>query len=294
VPGFSVMVISREIIRIIRQALQEDAAKSDITSRLSIPEDLKIKAHIKANASGIICGINVAKAVFRIMDRRVVFTAKLKDGMFVKRGILIASLSGNARSILSAERVALNFLSRLSGIAYTTYQFVQRIKPFGAKILDTRKTTPNLRILEKYAVRVGGGHNHRFNLSEMVLLKENHIKAMSAIRHQYDLKSLVKKIRRSIPRHMKIEIEAQSLSEFKNALEADCDIIMFDNMNVAQIKKAVSLTKGRKVQIEVSGGIDLNNVRKIASLGVDFISTSKLTCGIEYLDVSLDVVTPSR
>ncbi|MDD4910263.1 MAG: carboxylating nicotinate-nucleotide diphosphorylase [Candidatus Omnitrophica bacterium] len=281
------MKISRAVAGIVRQALKEDGARSDVTSRLSIPYNIKVRAVIKANQAGIVCGLDLAGLAFRMLDRAVVFKKRRKDGMPVKKGDIIAEISGRARNILSAERVALNFISRLSGIASQAGRFVRQARPFKTRILDTRKTSPNLRVLEKYAVRTGGGRNHRFNLSDMVLLKENHIRALGDKR---GLRDLVGRIRKRVPPGMKIEVEAQSLPEFRAALDSGCDIIMLDNMGFSELKKAVALAKNKRVLLEVSGGIGLGKVRKAASLGVDFISSSKLTCGVEHLDVSLDII----
>ena len=278
---------------IVRMALKEDVGKGDVTTRLTVPEGRKAKGVIRAKEKGVIAGLPVAELVLKTVNKKVIFKARVKEGERVKKGQTIAEVIGDARSILTAERTALNFLQRLSGIATLTNQFVEKIKPYKVKIFDTRKTTPGLRYLEKYAVRCGGGHNHRMGLWEMVLIKDNHLRLQaSGLR----LQALVKKIRKRIPKRMGIEVEAKTLREVREALEAGVDIIMLDNMNLKSIKKAVELchrspvTGHRSPIIEVSGGITLKNVRKIAKAGVDRISIGALTHSAKALDISLDIV----
>lgn len=279
-----------EVIRIIKQALDEDASGADITSKLIIPKNTVINAVLTAHQESVICGLKISECVFKLCDPAITFRTKIRDGKIVTAGTVVARLRGNARAILGAERLALNLLSRLSGIADKTRMFVNILKPFKTKILDTRKTTPNIRLLEKYAVRVGGGQNHRYNLSDMVLIKENHLKVLSQKGGLLNLHSLIARKRANLPRETKIEIEAQSLQEFYRALESKCDIIMLDNMSLREIRKAAKIAKIRGIKVEVSGNITAENVSKIAACGVDYISTSKLNRYLRHLDISLDIV----
>ncbi len=288
------MKLDLEKVRpIVRMALEEDVGKGDITTLLTVPKGRKVKGIIRAKERGVIAGLPVAELVFQ----RVAFKARVKEGEKAKKGQVIAEVTGDARSILTAERTALNFLQRLSGIANLTNRFVEKVKPCKIKIFDTRKTTPGLRYLEKYAVRCGGGYNHRMGLWEMVLIKDNHLKMQNAKCKMQNLKETVKKIREKIPKGMKIEVEAKNLREVKEALRAGVDIIMLDNMNLKSIKKAMKLVYGLrftvygKPTIEASGGITLENVRRIAETGVDRISIGALTHSAKALDISLDIVT---
>ncbi|MFA5411209.1 MAG: carboxylating nicotinate-nucleotide diphosphorylase [Candidatus Omnitrophota bacterium] len=273
------------ISNLIVNALREDIGSRDITTQLFIPGDKFIKAVFLAKEPCVICGLNVAQAVFKSLDRAVKFKALARDGAFVKRGRIIARIEGRARSVLTAERVALNFLTRLSGIATTTRKFVTRVRPYKVKIIDTRKTTPGLRLLEKYAVRTGGGFNHRLSLDEMILVKDNHLKALGGIN--------------KLPgssRKYKTEIEVKNLKEFNQALKLQPDMIMLDNMGLGQIKKIVSIK--RKLQrakrkaplLEASGGITLKNVKKVASCGIDMISVGALTHSPDSADISLEIL----
>jgi nicotinate-nucleotide pyrophosphorylase (carboxylating) len=271
-----------DIKQIIYNALKEDIGKGDITSLAVVPDRLNIKAVIVARENGKLAGLNIAKQVFKTRDKNVKFKLKTRDGSYIRKGQILAEIYGNARSILSSERVALNFLQRLSGIATLTDKFVRKVKNTNIKILDTRKTTPNLRILEKYAVRMGGGFNHRFGLFDGILIKDNHIKIAGSI------VSVIKKIREKYP-NMKIEVEAQSLKEVKEFLKSDFDIIMLDNMNILKLKKAIKLING-KYKIEVSGGVNLNNITEISKLKIDYISIGALTHSVKSLNMSLDII----
>lgn len=266
------------IKNLIKLALKEDIGSGDITTQATVPENLKAKAIIFAKEEGIICGLEVAKMVFKMLEPKIIFKKLVKDGDKVIFGEKIAEISGKAGKILTAERTALNFLQRLSGIATLTAKFVKRTKPYKAKILDTRKTTPGLRILEKYAVRVGGGKNHRFGLWDGILIKGNHI----------DLVGLKESAKRTKKLGKKVEVEARNLKEVKEALEAGADIIMLENMDLKTIKKGVELI-GKKALIEVSGGVNLANVREIAKTGVDWISIGRLTHSVKSLDMSLRI-----
>lgn len=277
---------STEVKEIIKKALKEDIGKRDITTTTIIPENKYAKAILLAKENCVICGLNIAAEVFRIQDKKIKFMSNVLDGKKIKEGKIIAHISGRAQSILTAERVALNFLGLLSGIATKTRAYADKVKPYKVKILDTRKTIPGLRELEKYAVRIGGGYNHRMRLDEMVLIKDNHLKVMG-----YGLWVMgLKEIKNKISPKIKIEIEVKNLREFKEALEAEPDIIMLDNMKVEDIRKAVVLRKAAVSKIEVSGNVNLNNVRKIAKTGPDMISVGALTHSVKAVDISLEVL----
>jgi len=271
---------------IVRHALIEDIGRGDITTQLTIPKDKTIKAKIIAKEDFLVCGIIVAEKVFKSVDSSVEFIHKVKEGKMVKAKKTIAVISGKASSILTAERVALNLLSLLSGIATKTREFVKEIEPYKTKITDTRKTMPGLRELQKYAVRIGGGHNHRIRLDEMILIKDNHIKATAGYSKLP-----------SVPKGYKIEIEVQDLDEFKHALYFKPDIIMLDNMKIEDIKKAVKIRDNTEFKshhlpskLEASGGIYLNNIKEYAATGVDIISVGELTDSVKSVDISLDVI----
>ncbi|MCP2604814.1 carboxylating nicotinate-nucleotide diphosphorylase, partial [Candidatus Aminicenantes bacterium AH-873-B07] len=251
-----------------------------------ISEDHISKANILAKEEGILAGIDVALIVFQCIDPSLHFTKKFKDGDKFKKGDILAVLEGKTISILKGERVALNFLQRLSGIATLTNKFVEKVKGTGVKILDTRKTTPGLRKLEKYAVRVGGGVNHRMSLSDMILIKDNHLAIIG------NISKAVEKAKEKVGDRVKIEVEVKNLEELKEAMEAGADIIMLDNMSISEIKKAVKIVKG-KIPLEVSGKIDLDNIKKIARTGVDFISIGKLTHSYKSIDISLEILKES-
>jgi nicotinate-nucleotide pyrophosphorylase (carboxylating) len=278
---------NKEIIKIIKNALQEDKVREDITSLLLIPERLKVSAKIIAKDEGIICGLPLAQMIFKTIDKNVKFKAKVKDGDRIRKDLCIAYMSGKARAILSAERTVLNFLGRLSGIATLTNKFVEKVKNYNVKIFDTRKTTPTLRLLEKYAVRCGGGFNHRFNLKEAILIKDNHIAC---------LKQKISLLKKNIDRNRKkiqktLEIEVNNLEEFKEALKINPEIIMLDNFTIQNIKKAVALRGRRKSpELEASGGVNLINIKKIAASGVDRISIGALTHSANSLDFSLEII----
>jgi len=280
--GFS---IKENIIvdKIIERGLLEDIGTGDITTKSIIPSNLKAKGIIKTSEEGVVAGLGIACLVFKKLDSDITFQEKIKDGTKVARGKVLAEITGPARTILKGERVALNFLQRMSGIATITSKFCQEVKDFPARIVDTRKTTPGLRILEKYAVRMGGGYNHRFGLYDAVLIKDNHIAVAGGI------KSAVNSVRKQISHTVKIEVEVENLSQFQEALEMKVDIIMLDNMNLDTMKEAVKMVKG-KVLIEASGGITLEKARKIAQTGVDLISIGVLTHSVKSLDISMEII----
>jgi nicotinate-nucleotide pyrophosphorylase (carboxylating) len=234
----------------------------------------------------VLAGIEAAKEVFRQVDRSLHFKALVKDGVKVHKGEVVATIEGRAASILKAERVALNFLQHLSGIATETARYVEAVRGTKAVITDTRKTIPGLRLLEKYAVRVGGGHNHRLNLSDGVLIKDNHLVVLRS--SGVGLGEAVKMARRRAPRTVKIEVEVESLKQAREALFAGADIIMLDNMRPKDMRKVVELAK-KKALLEASGGVNLNNVRSVAEVGVGLISIGALTHSSRALDISLEL-----
>jgi len=276
---------------IVKRALAEDIGKGDITVKLLFPKGGKVQAVISADDTGVICGVDIACLVFKLLDNNIRFIPRVKDGARVSKGQIVAKIYGRASSILTGERVALNFLGLLSAIATRTNKFVSKIKGYKVKVMDTRKTIPGLRELEKYAVRVGGGYNHRFGLDEMVLIKENHLMAFSPGCSVWSIKKVIKTVKENKKRNLKLEIEVKNLRELKQALKANPGIVMLDNMSVKQVKKAVAARDklNPKLKIEVSGNIDLRNICTYARTGVDFISSGILTKDVHYLDLSLEV-----
>lgn len=272
---------------LVKQAVHEDAGSGDITTVLTIPESLSGRAKIVAKEPGILAGINVAKLVFFEVDPEIRFIGFLKDGKRFEKDSVIAEVAGRVRSILTAERTALNFLQRLSGIATLTRQYVDTVKGTKGKILDTRKTTPMLRELEKYAVRMGGGYNHRFGLHDMILIKDNHIRAAGSIRNAVSL------ARAGNAKGLLIEVEAKTISEAKQALELGVPRILLDNMSPAQVRSVVKMTRGH-TKLEASGGINLRNVRTIAKTGVNYISVGALTHSAPAADISLELEKASK
>jgi nicotinate-nucleotide pyrophosphorylase (carboxylating) len=276
----------RKLDQIVRHALIEDIGRGDITTQLTIPKYKYIKAVFMAKEECAICGLPAAQRVFKTVDSRINFVPLVKEGQMVKKGKIIARIQGQARGILTAERVALNLLTMLSGIATKTRGYVKKVEPYKVKITDTRKTIPGLRELQKYAVRIGGGRNHRMTLDEMVLIKDNHLKVSEGYERLP-----------SVPRGFKIEVEVKNLKEFKHALKFKPDVIMLDNMTIKEIKKAVKIRNNfefdrchPKTKLETSGRVVLKNVRKIAASGVDIISIGELTHSIKSVDISLEVL----
>lgn len=269
----------------IRGWLAEDIGSGDITTETTIPGDSRSKAVIHVKESGIIAGLPVARLVFDVVDPSLVFEAKVQDGERVDRGSVIAIVEGSTHSLLIGERLALNLMQRLSGIATKTRMFVDALEGLPVRLVDTRKTTPGHRLLEKYAVRVGGGANHRFGLYDAVMIKDNHIKGAGGIQ------AAVEAARRKIPHTMKIEVETESLAQVEEALACGADIIMLDNMATAMMKEAVSRIKeaAPHVIVEASGGVSLDTIHAIASCGVDVISVGGLTYSFHALDISLDL-----
>jgi len=267
---------------IVRNALEEDCAASDITSIATVVSDRRSRCTIVAREPGVIAGIPLAREAFRQRDPNVSVRTAVKDGQRVQAMMPVIFVTGHARGLLSAERVALNFLQRLSGVASLTAKYVDAIKGTGAKILDTRKTTPGWRRLEKYAVRAGGGMNHRMDLSAAVLIKDNHLAAVGG-----DVELAVQRARNIAPPRTAVEVECDNLDQVRSALVARADVIMLDNMSNAMLRQAVELVDGRAVT-EASGGVTLDRVRSIAETGVDWISVGALTHSARAMDLALD------
>ncbi|MCJ7791475.1 MAG: carboxylating nicotinate-nucleotide diphosphorylase [Dehalococcoidia bacterium] len=278
--------IKPQIEEIIDRALAEDLGKGDVTTEALIPGSPRGVGFIVVKKEGILAGIKVAEQVFHRVDPELEVEILLVDGARVKPGSKAAKVSGSIASILKAERVALNFLQRLSGIASETNRYVEAVKGLPVRIMDTRKTTPGLRSLEKYAVRIGGGENHRMNLGDGILIKDNHLAALR--RQGLNIKEIIAKARQNAPQRLPVEVEVGTVSEALEALEAGADIVMLDNMNLEDMRKAVKSIHGRAL-IEASGGITLDNVRAVAETGVDFISIGALTHSARALDISLEL-----
>lgn len=270
----------QQIDTIIRNALAEDIHTGDITTLALQLKPAGISGVLKAKEDVILCGVDVAARVFKLLDEKITFSAHCSDGGFVPAGTVIAAVNGAASSLLQGERVALNLLQRMCGVATLTAQYVKAVAGTKVRIVDTRKTTPGLRILEKYAVRVGGGINHRTGLYDGVLIKENHIAAAGGI------SAAISRARNYIPHTLKIEIETESLADVKEALSAGADIIMLDNMSLDMMSEAVALIGGRAI-VEASGGVNLTTVRAIAETGVDIISVGALTHSAPSKDISM-------
>ncbi|MFA9389768.1 MAG: carboxylating nicotinate-nucleotide diphosphorylase [Prolixibacteraceae bacterium] len=264
---------------ILEAGLKEDVNTGDLTTDLLISPDTTTTAIMIAKADGIIAGLPVAEQIFKKLDPKVVFIAEKNDGDRVQTGELICTISGAYRALLTGERLALNFLQRMSGIATETAKYVDAIREFKTEILDTRKTVPGLRLLDKYAVKAGGGTNHRIGLYDMVMIKDNHISVAGGI------SNAVQAIRPNIPSSIKIEVETSNLDEVQEALNAGADIIMLDNMDNASMKAAVQLIAG-KAKVEASGNMNLERLREVAATGVDYISIGALTHSVVALDIS--------
>jgi len=276
-------MLQKHIIRnIVQTALEEDVGVTDITTTSALTGEETGKAAAIAKADVVVAGIDVFKETFLFLDPAVKFKGCCKDGEVVEKGGRIAEISGNLSRMLTAERVALNLLQRMSGIATLTRRYVDEVKGTRAKILDTRKTAPGLRYLDKYAVTIGGGHNHRFGLYDGVLIKDNHIAATGGI------SQALARVRGRLPHTLKVEIEVKNLLELEEAINSGADVIMLDNMSLDDMGTAVKVTGGR-VPLEASGNVTLANVRKIAETGVDFISVGALTHSVPVSDISLKI-----
>ncbi|MEN6347906.1 MAG: carboxylating nicotinate-nucleotide diphosphorylase [Syntrophomonas sp.] len=267
---------------LIKSALEEDIGHGDVTTMSLIPEEQEGKGIFYAKAEGIVAGTMVCSRVFNHLDSGIEFKVFKNDGESVAPGDIIAEAQGKMQALLMGERVALNFLQRLSGIATKTRCMTELIKHFKAVLVDTRKTTPGLRALEKYAVTVGGARNHRFALYDGVMIKDNHIQAVGGIQKAVSL------ARQTVPHTLKIEVEVESLQQLKEALEAQADIIMLDNMDAETMKKAVEMVNGRAL-LEASGGITAESIAEIARTGVDYISCGALTHSVYSLDISFKI-----
>lgn len=280
-----VKLSSSEIQRAVRTALAEDVGSGDVTSLSTIPASAKFSVVMRAREPMVLAGIAFAETSFRLLSRNVRVKILVRDGQALKAGATILQVSGSARAILSAERVALNFVQRLSGVATLTSHYVTEVRGTGAKILDTRKTTPGWRRFEKYAVACGGGRNHRIGLFDMVLIKDNHLAALRDARPNA-VAAAVMSARKKFPK-LKIEVEADTLAQVKQAVEARADIVLLDNMSLSELRQAVKLV-GTRAKTEASGGVTLKTVRAIAKTGVDFISVGALTHSARAVDVGLD------
>lgn len=276
------MIHTHSIRKLIQSALEEDISTGDITTTAVLTGNETGKATAFAKAELVAAGIDVFRETFLVLDSRIQFIGCCEDGQVVQKGGSLAEISGNLGSILTAERVALNFLQRMCGIATLTRQYVDEVKGTHAKILDTRKTVPGLRSLDKYAVRIGGGRNHRFGLYDGVLIKDNHIAAAGGI------SQALARVRGRFPHTLKVEVEVKNLSELEEAFASGADTIMLDNMTVGDMKKAVDIIR-RRVPLEASGNVSLANVRQIAETGVDFISVGALTHSVSASDISLKI-----
>lgn len=272
-----------QVLQKIKMALEEDIGTGDLTTESLIDNDQISQGVIKVKEEGVVAGLEVAELVFSILDDEIEFEACVEEGARVKAGSKIAEISGATASLLTAERVALNFLQRMSGIATATKKFSDLVADFGVRIVDTRKTTPSLRILEKAAVRLGGAFNHRQGLYDAVMIKDNHLAAVES------LGTAVDKVRNNVSHTVKIEVETETLEQVEEALAAKVDIIMLDNMKTKLMKEAVELINGRAI-VEASGGINASTVVEVAKTGVDIISVGALTHSSNSLDISFDLV----
>ena len=274
----------REVRSIVRRALEEDMPWGDVTTETFVPEDARAGARFVVKEPGVICGLGVAEVVFAELDPSLHFESVVPDGNPASPGDAVAEVRGSARSILMGERTALNLLQRMSGIATATSRYVAAVAGTGATIIDTRKTAPGLRALDKYAVRCGGGSNHRFSLSDGVLLKDNHLVAIGD-----SLSAALRSARCAVPHTIRVEVEVDRLDQIEPALEGGADIILLDNMSPDELRRAVELIAGRALT-EASGGITLESVCDVARSGVDLISVGALTHSVRALDIGLDLV----
>jgi len=267
---------------LIKQALAEDIGHGDVTTSSLVSSELQASGVFLAKAQGVLAGIEVSQAVFAQLDPEVSFMIHKRDGEMINPGDILARVEGSAATLLTGERLALNFLQRLSGIATKTRQYVELIGDSPVRLVDTRKTTPGLRVLEKYAVTVGGGYNHRFGLYDGVMIKDNHIAVAGGITQA------VSQVRARVPHTLKIEVEVDTLEQLQEALDTGADIILLDNMDLVTMKKAVKINKGRAL-LEASGGINEKTIAAVARTGVDLISSGALTHSAISLDISFDI-----
>ena len=272
--------------KIVKRALEEDLGWGDVTTDNLIPDDVDAEGSIVSRRGGIVCGVGVVKMVFESVDPDLELQVMLEDGESMRPEDVIAVVKGKAASILRGERVALNFLQRMSGIATETARYVEAVRGLPVRIADTRKTAPGLRVIDKYAVRVGGGMNHRLHLGDGVLIKDNHLAILNA--RGVPLKEVVSRIQQNSPRILHVEVEAKSVDEAEAAAEAGADIILLDNMDIDMMKAATEAIAGRAL-IEASGGMTLDIVRDVAEIGVDFISVGALTHSVKSMDIALEL-----
>ena len=280
--GLHFPLTAKETRAMVAAALEEDDTKHDITTAATVLSDRRARCRLVARQAGVIAGLRLASEAFEQLDKAVTIRIGHDDGSRVDPDTSVMFLSGHARGLLSAERVALNFVQHLSGIASLTARYVEAVAGTGAHILDTRKATPGLRRLEKYAVRAGGGLNHRMDLSSAVLIKDNHLAAVDG-----DIRLAIKRARAVAPAGIKVEVECDTLDQVKTAIDGGADVIMLDNMGLIDLREAVKLAEGRAVT-EASGGVTLESVRRIAETGVDWISVGALTHSAPALDLALD------
>ncbi|MBI3953825.1 MAG: carboxylating nicotinate-nucleotide diphosphorylase [Chloroflexi bacterium] len=272
--------------RLVAQALEEDLAWGDITTDTLIEPSWRARGRIEAQAKGVLAGVEVAGLVFQTVDPDLEYVAALADGQRLDRGSLIATVAGAAASILKGERTALNFLQHLSGIATATASHVEVLAELETRLVDTRKTLPGLRLLQKYAVRVGGGHNHRMHLGDGVLIKDNHLALLRA--RGIGMSEAVARAKAQAPHTVRVEVEVQSLEELQEAIAAGADIVMLDNMGVEEMERACELAQGRCL-LEASGGITFEKLRYVAGTGVDMVSLGRLTHSVQALDIHLEL-----
>ena len=266
----------------VREALKEDIGFGDITTENLASETDYLEGFLNTRSEGVLCGVDVFKCVYEMLSKDIKIKFYFKDGDRIKKGDKLADISGPAKELLMGERLALNYIQRMSGIATETRKYQDAIAPYSAKIVDTRKTTPNFRMFEKHAVKTGGGALHRFNLSDCAMIKDNHIRLAGSIT------KAVEKIRKNLSHAHKIEVECDTLEQVTEAIAAKADIIMLDNMTIEQMKKAVSMIDGKAI-VEASGNVNLSTVNEIASTGVDIISSSAIVAKAPALDIALDM-----
>lgn len=275
------------IRRVISAALEEDLTYGDLTSALLIPPNLSAQAEIIAKDRMMVAGVAIARHVFYAVDPSIEFTILTGDGTIVQPSTPILTMKGKAQSLLQAERVALNFLQRLSGISTLTHQFCEAVRDFPVTIVDTRKTTPGLRALEKWAVRIGGGHNHRFSLHDGILIKDNHLMLLAA--QKINLTQACLRARQQAPHGLRICVEVETVTQVQQALKGKADVVLLDNMSPAQVRHAIGIIQGQAL-VEISGGMTLNNVRAMAKAGPDFISIGTLTHSAPSMDLSMEII----
>lgn len=281
------ILVSPQIERLIRDALDEDIGAGDLATMATIPAEAQGTGIFRAKKDGVVAGLVLLDRIFYFIDPKVVLRVFVKDGSQVQQGTVVAEAEGPVRALLLAERTALNFLQRLSGTATLTRKYVEAVKDFPCKVLDTRKTTPGLRTLEKYAVRMGGGTNHRIGLYDAALVKDNHIEATGSI------KEAVQLVRHHAPFMAKVEVETGNLKQVQEAIEAGADVIMLDNMTISQMAEAVRLVN-KRAWVEASGGITLETIRQVAETGVDFISSGALTHSAPVVDFNMKITMNGR